>query len=70
MEHTVPGSSKNKALEMALQFHKLGLLVVDVLILKALLLGVHIRAPDFWKLPNRLCTFPLQKTAWDRWQVT
>ena len=40
-------------------FHKLGVLLVGVLIVRALLFGVRIRAPDFGKLPlggTRYCT--------------
>ena len=32
-------------------FYTLGVLFVGVLIIAALLLGVHVGAPDFWKLP-------------------
>ena len=32
-------------------FYNLGLLTVDVLTVRALLFGVHIRAPGAWKLP-------------------
>ena len=35
-------------------FCKLGVLLVGVLAIRALLLGVHSRAPDFWKLPHKL----------------
>ena len=33
-------------------FQKIGVLAVGVLTMRALLLGVYIPAPDFWKLPN------------------
>ena len=33
-------------------FYKLGVLFAAVLIMRALLFWVHIRAPDYWKLPH------------------
>ena len=33
-------------------FHKSGLPLGGVLVIRALLFGVHIRSPDFWKLPH------------------
>ena len=35
-------------------FYKLGVLSVGVLITRALLFGVHLRAPGFWTLPHTM----------------
>ena len=32
-------------------FYQLGILLTGVLVVRALLFGVYIKAPDFWKLP-------------------